>query len=190
MKYLLFFIPLLFLSTFVKAQSVALPDDKASVNPANSGNLSPQPAASVPFTYVNKEWLEERFNQMSDSTYVINFWATWCKPCVEELPIFNLVRDGFVGQNVTVLLISTDSKKIRDTKLATFITEKDIRSQVLWMNESNPNDWINTVNPNWSGAIPATLVFNKHNGYMWFQEGEVTIGDIQLKILESQKNPY
>ncbi len=185
MKHCLFFTTILLGAHMLVAQTVALPDEKTSA--AATTEIAPEIAA-LPFAIINKEWLEERMNQMSDTTYVINFWATWCKPCVEELPIFSGVYDLFAGQNVTVLLISNDSKKIRDTKLADFIKEKGIRAQVLWMNEPNPNDWINMVNPNWSGAIPYTVVMNKHKNYMWFKEGETTFEELQLKIQEAKNN--
>jgi thiol-disulfide isomerase/thioredoxin len=185
MKHIITFTTTLLFAHMVWAQSVALPDEKAN---AAATTEMPTEAAALPFAFVNKEWLQERMNQMSDTTYVINFWATWCKPCVEELPLFNGAFDLFAGQNVTILLISNDSKKIRDTKLADFMKEKGIRPQVLWMNESNPDDWINIVNPNWSGAIPYTLVMNKQHNFMWFKEGETTFEELQQKIQEAKTN--
>ena len=52
--------------------------------------------------------LEPIFHYQNDTTYVINFWAMWCKPCVEELPYFETIRKNYSDKKVKVILVSLD----------------------------------------------------------------------------------
>ncbi len=93
----------------------------------------------------------------SDTLYVINFWATWCKPCVQELPAFEKLNVQYQNQKVKVLLISLDFKK-ELPKLNKFINDKHLISSVMLLDEPNYNNWIPMIDKDWSGSIPATLL--------------------------------
>jgi len=93
-------------------------------------------------------------------TYVINFWATWCAPCVKELPAFEKLLDTYKDQNVEVLLVSLDFPSQIQSKLIPFIKKKQLKSKVVVMNDPDQDSWIPKINEKWSGAIPATLIYN------------------------------
>jgi len=101
--------------------------------------------------------------QENDTVYVVNFWATWCKPCVEELPYFESLTEEYSDLPVKVLLVSLDFKTQIESKLKPFIAEQKLTSEVVVFYERNPNDWIDKVDPAWSGAIPATLIWRKQD---------------------------
>ncbi|WP_204346439.1 TlpA disulfide reductase family protein [Psychroserpens algicola] len=94
-------------------------------------------------------------------TYVVNFWATWCAPCVKELPYFEQLNANYVNKSVEVILVSLDFPKQIDTKLKPFLKKHNLKSEVLVLDDVDSNTWIPKVNKNWSGAIPATLIYNK-----------------------------
>lgn len=104
--------------------------------------------------------LEPIFNQKSDTTYVINFWATWCKPCVEELPYFEKLHAAMQGQKVKVILVSLDFPRQLDTKLVPYVEKNKLQSQIIALTDGDFNSWIDKVSPQWSGAIPVTVVYN------------------------------
>lgn len=116
---------------------------------------------------VNYEGLEPYLNQKTDTTYVVNFWATWCKPCVEELPYFEELNKEYASEKVKVLLVSLDMPKQLETRLKPFIKENKLKSQVVLLNDPNQNNWIPKIDSHWDGAIPATLIYNK-NGRMFY----------------------
>lgn len=98
----------------------------------------------------------------NDTVYVVNFWATWCKPCVEELPIIENVHEDQFEVPVKVILVSLDFRNQVESKLVPFIEEKNIRSQVVVIDDPDANTWIDKVDPQWSGALPATIIYKKN----------------------------
>lgn len=88
--------------------------------------------------------------------YVINFWATWCKPCVKELPYFEKLNNSGM-QGVEIILVSLDFKKQISKKLIPFLEDRNMKSNVVALTDGKYNDWIDLIDPNWSGSIPATL---------------------------------
>ena len=105
--------------------------------------------------------LEPIFEKRDDNIYVINFWATWCKPCVAELPYFEQLHEDYRDSHVKVVLVSLDFPHQIESKLLPFIQDNKIQSEVVLLDDPDANAWIDAVDRSWSGAIPATLVYNR-----------------------------
>lgn len=131
---------------------------------------------------VDRNWIEYISQNTSDTTYILNFWATWCKPCVEELPEFEKLNATYAKQKVKVVLVSCDFRKQLETKVKPFIQQKSIKSTVVLMNESDPNTWIERVDSKFTGAIPATLIINGKKDFRYFTEGQMTFNELQQII--------
>jgi len=144
-----------------------------------SQNLSAQ---DIPF--IKTAQLEQWLNADNDTIYVLNFWATWCGPCVAELPAFEKLNEKYAAQKVKVVLISTDFKRNVESKLKPFVKRKNLRSQVVFMDEPNPNVYVNLINPEWSGAIPATLIISKQKDKRLFFEKQMNFKELE-EILQS-----
>ncbi len=114
-------------------------------------------------TYQTFDEIEPIFNRQSDTTYIINFWATWCKPCIEELPYFEDIQKNFADDKVKVILVSLDFEKDVETRLVPFLEERQLQSDVALLLDGKYNDWIDKVEESWDGAIPVTLLYNKEN---------------------------
>lgn len=95
-----------------------------------------------------------------DTHYVVNFWATWCKPCIEELPAFDSLLDITGTSPVKILLVSLDFKEDLEKKVKPFLRSHQVRSECVLLDEINGNDFVNKISVAWSGAIPATLFIN------------------------------
>lgn len=102
--------------------------------------------------------LQAMLDQKDDKVRVVNFWATWCKPCVEELPLFEEIQDSLGVKNLEVLLISLDFPDKLESQLIPFVQKHQIKPQVILLDDPHENEWIPKVDSTWSGAIPATLI--------------------------------
>lgn len=108
------------------------------------------------------EDLIKRIHNNSDTIYVVNFWATWCKPCVQELPDFEKLGLETKNTKVKVLLVSMDFKENLNDKVYPFLQKNNYKTECVLLDEIDGNSFINKVTPKWSGAIPATYI-TKHN---------------------------
>ena len=121
---------------------------------------------------LNFEQFEPRLSSKSDTVYILNFWATWCKPCTEEIPDFVDLNSALKGQNVKMLFVSLDMPNAVDKRLKNFIDEYSIESEVIVLDDPDFNSWIEKVDKSWQGSIPATLVY--YPGYRKFVEGSLS----------------
>jgi len=109
--------------------------------------------------------------QSQDTLYIVNFWATWCGPCVRELPEFNELYKMYAGKPVKILMVSLDFEDAYPRKLASFLKKKNLLPEVVWLNETNANEFIPKIADEWQGSIPATLITYRKNNYRNFNEG-------------------
>lgn len=102
----------------------------------------------------------ETYISESDTPLIISFWATWCAPCLEEMPYLQEAAKKYADKGVSLVLISLDSEKAFPAKINEFIRKKGIKASIFWLNETNADYFCPRIDPEWSGAIPATLFVN------------------------------
>ena len=118
--------------------------------------------------------LEKLMSSSKDTVYVINFWATWCKPCIEELPYFEEAHTFYATSNVRILLVSLDMPSELERTLLPFIQRKKLQSEIVLLNEPDPNIWIDKIESTWTGSLPATLIFNGSSKKRMFFEKQIS----------------
>ena len=111
-------------------------------------------------TYSSFDKFAPLLDKKNDTTYVINFWATWCRPCVKELPYFQKLNDEYRGKKVEVILVSLDFGERVDERVKNFLEKRDFSMRTVILDDANSNSWIDKVDTSWTGAIPATLIYN------------------------------
>ena len=108
-------------------------------------------------------------NRKDDKIYVINFWATWCAPCVKELPYFEKLNSQYKDRNVEVILVSLDFPHLYESKLKPFIKNRKLKSKVIVLDDVDMNSWIPKVSKEWSGSIPATIIYRNDSNKFFEQ---------------------
>jgi thiol-disulfide isomerase/thioredoxin len=115
----------------------------------------------------------KNFDKQNDSIYIINFWATFCKPCVGEIPGFIKIANKYKNKKVKLLLVSVDLPSFYPKKIATFAAKNNFTTNIAWLNETDADYFCPMIDKDWSGAIPATIIVNNKTGYKKFFEGEL-----------------
>jgi thiol-disulfide isomerase/thioredoxin len=126
--------------------------------------------------------LEEILAANEDQLHVVNFWATWCPPCVTELPYFEKLSQEFRGKGVKFILISLDFPSQIDSKLIPFLKKNKVTADVRVMTNLDYNSWIDKVDGNWQGNIPVTLFFNNARSIRYFHPSELTEKELRDMI--------
>lgn len=93
----------------------------------------------------------------SDTTYIVNFWATWCKPCMEELQAIDSVGMENKSGKIKLVFVNLDFRD-KKNQVNSALKRKGIQSSCVLLDEVNGNVYINQISPDWSGSIPATLL--------------------------------
>ncbi len=118
----------------------------------------------------------------NDTTYIFNFWATYCSPCIKELPYFDQVGKEFGDKKLKIVLISLDFKFRIENGVIPFIKKRNIQSQVIVLSDPDTNTWIDKVSSTWTGAIPATLIVK--GNLKEFYEKSFTYDELRLLTIK------
>jgi thiol-disulfide isomerase/thioredoxin len=113
--------------------------------------------------------LEQRYKNDDDTTFVINFWATTCPPCLREMPHFKELEKQSHQDKVKILLVSLDALKDYEKRVIPFVKKHQIIPEVVLLADENYSAWTDEIDPSWFGALPATYI--KHGDKKQFAFG-------------------
>jgi len=142
-----------------------------------AGEVAAQERTADDIPVVDYEGLRPWLEKHNDTTYIINFWATWCAPCIKELPYFQEIHNKYIDQKIKVVLVSLDFERQIESRLVPFINKNNITPKVIVLNDPHSNIWIDNISPEWSGGLPATLFYNRFKRL--FFEKEFTYDEIE-----------
>jgi thiol-disulfide isomerase/thioredoxin len=118
----------------------------------------------------------------SKEPIIINFWATWCGPCVHEIPWFEKHVYAPGGKKVKLVLVSLDFKEDFPVNLKAFVQKNKYQSQVVWLQETNADSFCPKIDKSWEGAIPASLFVNNATHYRNFYGRQLTEEQFKLEL--------
>ena len=114
------------------------------------------------------------FSQKTDSVYVVNFWATFCRPCLDEMPNLIAITDKYKAQKVKLLFVSLDLPSYYPDKIAAFAVKNNIHNEMVWLDEDDAGHFGPPIDKSWIGDMPATIFVNAKTGYKAFFQEELT----------------
>ncbi len=142
--------------------------------------------SSAQVKLMSLDQLEKRIAAGRDTVYIINFWATWCAPCIKELPDFEKLNSTYRNEPLKVILMSTDFKSKLDKVVKPFVKKNDLKCEVYLLNEQSEQEYIDRVNKDWTGSLPATLMINQQKGSRNFYEQEFSYEELEKVYLKNK----
>ena len=124
----------------------------------------------------------EKMIRESETPLIVSFWATFCQPCVEEIPYFEKEVKKYPAGKLRLILVSLDLEDYYPEKIKAFATRAGFASPIFWLDETNADYFCPRVDEQWSGAIPATLFVNIKKGYRKFYEEQVSPQTLEKEI--------
>jgi thiol-disulfide isomerase/thioredoxin len=118
----------------------------------------------------------------ADKPTIFNFWATFCKPCVAEIPYFQQLAKKYESAGVQLVLISLDLSEAYPKQISSFATKYKFTSPIKFLDETNADLFCPAVDDSWSGAIPASLFINNKKGYRKFFEEQLSKERLEKEI--------
>lgn len=122
------------------------------------------------------------YSKKSDSVYVVNFWATFCKPCNGEIPFMEKITKKYGSSKVKLLLVSLDVPGYYPAKIRAFAKRSGYTADIAWLNETDADYFCDKIDKSWQGSIPATIIVNAATGYKKFFEQEFTPEEFEKEL--------
>jgi thiol-disulfide isomerase/thioredoxin len=105
---------------------------------------------------------------------IINFWATWCKPCIAEIPHLQQAARQYKDSGLELIMVSLDFPEAFPKDITAFIKGKNLVGTFFWLDETDADHFCPVIDKTWQGSIPATLFLNVKKDFRKFYGQEIT----------------
>ncbi len=109
---------------------------------------------------------------------LVDFWATWCAPCREEIPHLVALEKKLRGRGLRLITVSADEPEDRDAALE-FLQAHGVPDPAYLKNVEDDDAFINAIDKDWSGALPALFLYDRKGKLV-----RKFIGETKVDVLE------
>jgi thiol-disulfide isomerase/thioredoxin len=124
----------------------------------------------------------EEYIKTSETPVIINFWATYCVPCIEEIPYFLELTKKYEDKGVKLILVSLDFEEAYPDKIRNFSVKRRFTAPIVWLDETDADYFCPKIDNSWSGVMPATLFVNNKTGFRSFYEEKISREKLEEEI--------
>ncbi len=133
--------------------------------------------------------IETLLSEKKQGLIIINLWATWCPPCVAELPHFGNIYKQYSGKDLHLYLINIEGKQSKEKVLEPFLKKNPLPCPVYLLEGGNPEEFEKVLKTEISGALPVTIIYSSEGKLIKKFEGSITETDIQSVLRENNILP-
>ena len=113
---------------------------------------------------------------------LVNFWATWCDPCRDEFPDLVKIDKQYRPKGLDFTAVSLDDLAELKTSVPKFLSEMQVTVPTYLLNVSDPEEAITKIDPQWSGALPATFLYDAQGNLVYKRLGRVKVPELTAEI--------
>ncbi len=124
----------------------------------------------------------EKTIKESKAPLIVNFWATFCVPCIQEMPYFQELAQQYKPKDVSLVFVSLDLKEAYPTKVMEMAKKLKLIFPVAWLNETNADYFCPKIDTSWMGGMPSSLFINNATGYHKFFEDQLSKEKLEKEI--------
>ncbi len=145
-------------------------------------------------TVISTEGLVAKIKAARGKVLVVNFWATWCPQCINEMPELVKFYRSINTPEVAFMSVSADHPDTLEDRVKPFVSEHELPFPVYVTDARSPEGLVKALNLDWEGGLPATFVFDKNGTLrqMWTEEielADLTKGVAPLRAAHSTPKP-
>ena len=151
---------------------------RRSAHKPRSANSTKPPAPRA----INAEEMQSLLKRDASRPLLVNFWATWCDPCREEFPDLVRIDADYRAKGLDFITVSLDDMAELKTEVPKFLRLMKARMPSYLLNVSDPEPAIKYVDPQWSGALPGTILYNAKGEIVFKHFGRVNAVELRAAI--------
>ena len=173
------------------AVALALAGPACAPSPRRAEKAAPRPAGPHVVTPATVEEVLAVVCQPGARAVVLNVWGTWCGPCREEFPDLVQLRRDYESRGLRLVLLSVDFDS-EVPAVNRFLAEQGVDFETYLRAGGDDDKFINTLSPLWSGALPATFIYDGAGKLRDFWEGKASYAQMErrlLKVMEGKNEP-
>jgi thiol-disulfide isomerase/thioredoxin len=144
--------------------------------------IAPAVKADAPARAVNTEELLALLKGDGKRPLLVNFWATWCDPCRDEFPDLVKIDEEYRPKGLEFITVTLDDLKDINTEVPKFLREMRAKMPVYLLNVVDPEPAINSIDPAWGGAMPATFLYNSKGEVTYKHFGRFNTAELRAAI--------